>query len=169
MLTFKINEIPDGKSEEIIQLASAALDLTPYEFIGGEVHVYFEKYPGLIRTRFEVASKVMLACDRSLEQFQYPVKAVYSVLFDANAQDVSEDDQTSTKPLDAPGNLISITEEVRDTILLHIPARKLHPRFISEDGEELEFSFSTSEKENNSELAIDPRWEKLKSLKNKTN
>ncbi|TNE73155.1 DUF177 domain-containing protein [bacterium] len=169
MLTFKINEIPDGKSEEIIQLASASLDLTPYEFIGGEVHVYFEKYPGLIRTRFEVASKVMLACDRSLEQFQYPVKAVYSVLFDANAQDVSEDDLTTTKPLDIPGNIISITEEVRDTILLQIPIKKLHPKFIDENGEELEFSFSTELSESESESVTDPRWEKLKSLKNNTN
>lgn len=169
MLTFKINEIPDGKSEEIIQLAQTALDLNPYEFTGGTVHVYFEKYPGLIRTRFAVASQVMLTCDRSLEQFQYPVKAVYSVLFDANAKEVSEDDEITIKPLDILSNEISIEEQVRDTILLTIPIKKLHPRFYDENGEELEFSYTSTAEEKDAESVIDPRWEKLKALKNNTN
>lgn len=169
MLTFKINEIPEGKSLDHLKLTQADLDLSPYVFIGGDISVNFEKYIGLIRVHFEVASEVLLVCDRSLEQFPQPIKANYSVLFDANAKDVSEDALTTTKPLDVPGNILSIHDEVRDTILLKIPFKKLHPRYLDENGEETEFEFTTENKTDVEEEIIDPRWEKLKSLKTTTN
>lgn len=169
MLTFKINEIPEGKSLDHLKLTQADLDLSPYVFIGGDISVNFEKYTGLIRVHFEVASEVLLICDRSLEQFPQPIKAAYSVLFDANAKEVSEDALTTTKPLDVPGNIISIHDEVRDTILLKVPFKKLHPRFLDVNGEETDFEFITVLNTESNEEVIDPRWEKLKSLKTTTN
>lgn len=170
MLTFKINEIPEGKSSDHIKLTQSALDMSPYVFIGGDIAVNFEKYTGLIRVHFEITSEVLLTCDRSLEQFSQPIKAVYSVLFDVNAKDVSEDDKLTTKPLDIPGNIISIHDEVRDTILLNVPYKKLHPRYLDENGEETDFEYSTeSLAEEQETVQIDPRWEKLKSLKTITN
>jgi len=164
MLSFKINEIPEGKSEETILFTDNDLDLSPFSFKEGVVIVRFEKYTGQIRVRFTVSSKVLLICDRSLENFYYPVQADYSVLFDTSAKDISEDDKTTVKPLNIPANKISIGTEVRDTLLLHIPIRKIHPRFILENGEETDFEF-TSESDAEENTLSDPRWEKLKALK----
>jgi uncharacterized metal-binding protein YceD (DUF177 family) len=164
MLLFKINEIPEGKSEETVRFTESDLDLSPFSFTEGEVRVRFEKYTGQIRVRFTVVSKVLLVCDRSLEQFHFPIQADYSVLFDASAKEISEDDQTTVKPLNIPANVISIESEVRDTLLLHIPIRKLHPRFILENGEESAFEFTT-ESDAEEDTIADPRWEKLKALK----
>jgi uncharacterized protein len=61
---------------------------------------------------------------------------------------------------------MSITDELRDSILLEIPIKKLHPRFYDEHGEPLPFTkqFGTSDVPEE-----DPRWDALKNLKDKIN
>jgi len=55
MLSFKINEIPEGKSEETILFTDNDLDLSPFSFKEGVVIVRFEKYTGQIRVSFTVS------------------------------------------------------------------------------------------------------------------
>lgn len=165
MFTFKINEIPEGKSEETVLFGNNDLDLSPYSISDGVLFVHFEKYTSQVRLRFKVTSKILLLCDRSLEHFYYPIQAEYTVLFDAGAKEINEDEQTTVKPLVVSSNQISIETEVRDTILLQIPIRKIHPRFFNENGEEIDFEFSSETDTEENIESVDPRWEKLKSLK----
>jgi len=61
---------------------------------------------------------------------------------------------------------IDLEQDVRDTILLNLPTKKLHPRYLDEDGnpkEVLNEQFGDIPDED--EETIDPRWEKLKDLK----
>ncbi len=53
-----------------------------------------------------------------------------------------------------------------DSILLNLPVKKLHPRFLDDDGNPKEFvNQKFGEHTEEDETSIDPRWEALKELK----
>ena len=58
----------------------------------------------------------------------------------------------------------AIEQDVLDTILVHLPAKKLHPRFLDEKGNAIEFKTQSFGHFEDKEL-IDPRWAALKDLK----
>jgi uncharacterized metal-binding protein YceD (DUF177 family) len=102
----------------------------------------------------------------------FPVAENYEVVFKVDVREETEDEKSAVRRFDFDSNMISIREEVRDTILLSLPRKKLHPRFLDEDGNPTDFetkSFgpdkSGSDEQEDDELA-DPRWKKLKQLKN---
>ena len=161
MMKFKINEIQSGKTAESLELAEGSLDLEPHPFRGGNLDVEFERFPNLIRVKFTIQTNIELICDRSLDAYSAPVSSTHEILFDANVSERQEEETYTISPLPAASNLIDIEEEVRETILLNIPVKKLHPRFSEGDqaDELLEQSFPA-------ETVSDPRWETLKSLKN---
>jgi uncharacterized metal-binding protein YceD (DUF177 family) len=160
MLSFKINEIPKGKSTERVSISDGKLDLNGIEFRGLELEVAFEKREFAILVSFEFNGNVKLTCDRSLDEYWQPLSGSYSILFKEGAEEESEDAQMSVRRLDISGNIINIEEEVRDTLLLSIPLRKIHPRFYDENGELIDLEVQTEE---NTEP--DPRWDALKKLK----
>ena len=66
----------------------------------------------------------------------------------------------SVRRLDISGNIFNIENEVRDTILLTVPLKKIHPRYIDENGEMIELDLPKEASDD-----IYPRWEALKNLK----
>ncbi len=61
---------------------------------------------------------------------------------------------------------IDLAQDVRDTILLNLPTKKLHPRFLDEDGNPAEaISVKFGEAPAGNDDLIDPRWAALKELK----
>ncbi|SMO74759.1 YceD family protein [Gracilimonas mengyeensis] len=166
MLTFKIFEIPEGESEKTLDLASQELDLGELTFNGGTIDIKFYRTLHFIRTTFSVDAKVELICDRSLDAFDYEVQQDYEVLFKAEEVEETADESGAVRNYDHGGNQIDLEQDVRDTILLNIPTKKLHPRFLDDDGnpkEMLDEQFGDIPDEE--EDRIDPRWEKLKELK----
>lgn len=173
MLEFKIVEIPDEHSSRVETLEADALDLDPYEFRGGVLSLDFYRTLHFIKVRFQIETEVQLVCDRSLETYLHPVDTEYEVVFKVDVHEETEDEKSAIRRFDFDSNSISIRDEVRDTILLSLPTKKLHPRFLDEQGNPTEFETRTYGPENpddsdqqDDELA-DPRWEKLKQLKNK--
>lgn len=160
MLTFKINEIPKGKSTDKLEINEQDLDLHGLEFRGLTLNMEFEKREFTLMVTFHFEAEVQLICDRSLDEYWQPLTGSYSILFKVDAQEESEDDQMSVRRLDISGNIINIEDEVRDTILLAVPLKKIHPRYFDENGELIELDLP---KEASDE--IDPRWEALKNLK----
>src|SRR5699024_8292520 len=110
------------------------LDLSPYEFKGGEIELEFYRTLHFIRVNFEVHAEVELQCDRSLEMFIYPVDSEYEVVFKVDVEEETEDENGAVRRFDFSSNTFSIEEEVRDTIMLNIPMQALHPRFLDESG-----------------------------------
>lgn len=160
MIEFKINEIPDGKSDQV-------LTIDPQQFeLGGTVvntlrlRVHFDKSIDTIRVRFNVIANVTLICDRSLEPFDYVVDRDYEIVFSEEERDEVEDENSAVRSLHIHENKIRIDKEVRDTILLGIPVKKLHPKFLDENGNPTDFQKVYSDED-----YVDPRWEKLKHLK----
>lgn len=166
MLKFRIFEIPEGRSERTLELSSDELDTGDISFKGGKLNIEFYRTLHFIRTKFNIDAIVELVCDRSLTNFDYNVNQNYEVLFKAENIDESADENGAIRNYDHASKQIDLEQDVRDTILLNLPAKKLHPRFLDEQGnpkETLNEKFGDVSDED--EEKIDPRWETLKDLK----
>jgi uncharacterized metal-binding protein YceD (DUF177 family) len=167
-LVFNIVEIPEGESRRTVNLNADDLDTSPYDFKGAEIGLKFYRTLHFIRVSFHLESKLELVCDRSLEPYIQPIIADYEVVFKVDVKEETEDENGAVRRFNFSSNTLSIEEEVRETIMLHVPIKKLHPKFLDENGNPKNFetkSFGdTSDKEDTEE--IDPRWEELKKLKN---
>jgi len=166
-LEFNIVEIPEGESRRTVDLSEVDLDLSPYTFKGANIDLLFYRTLHFIRVNFHISSDVELICDRSLEPYIQPIESDYEVVFKVDVKEETEDENGAVRRFNFSSNTLSIEEEVRDTILLNIPIKKLHPKYIDEDGKATNFetkSFGDIPDEDETE-AIDPRWEKLKKLK----
>lgn len=166
-LEFNIVEIPEGESNRELELDEDDIDLSPYEFQGGEIQLKFYRALHFIRVNFHVETEVQLVCDRSLEHYTQPIDTDYQVLFKVDVQEEKADENGAVKSFNFSSNTLSIEDEVRDTLMLNIPMQKLHPKFLDEDGVPMDFEtkkFGETEKSGEEEQ-IDPRWEELKKLK----
>jgi len=165
MFTFKIFEIPDGKSSGLLQLKPESIDLGKLSIDTGKVQLEFEKTAHFIRVKLNIDADIELVCDRSLDAFLYHVSMPYEILFKFDLTEEAADERGSIRTINTQRNEINIEQDVLDTILLHLPAKKLHPRFLDENGNVKEFetqSFGNSDVE---EETMDPRWAALKDLK----
>jgi uncharacterized metal-binding protein YceD (DUF177 family) len=167
MFTFKIFEIADGKSTRTLLLTPQSMDMGEVLLRSGSIDLEFEKAQHFIRARLHIVASVRLICDRSLEEFEYPVNQHYNILFKFDPIEESEDEKGSIRNINQSKKEISIEQDVLDTILLNLPAKKLHPRFLDQHGNPSEFEteiFGASDTDE--EETMDPRWEALKDLKN---
>lgn len=160
MIEFKINEIPDGKSQQRLTLDPEQFDLGQDKLKDVELLVNFDKTIEAIRVKFQVLAHATLICDRSLEPFDHMIDRSYEIIFNDKNEEDSEDEHTALRRLNVFENKIRIDKEVRDTILLGIPVKKLHPKYLDENGNPTDFEKVYSDKN-----YVDPRWEVLKSLK----
>lgn len=166
MLKFKIFEIPEEQSEKTIELGSDVLDLGSLAFKSGMVHIEFYRTLHFVRTQFTVDAIVELICDRSLVAFDHEVHQDYEVLFKAEEVEESADENGAVRNYDHASKQIDLEQDVRDTILLNLPTKKLHPRFLDKEGNPKEvLNEQFGDIPEDEEDRIDPRWEKLKDLK----
>ena len=164
-LTFNIVEIPEGESRRKELLEPEDLDLSPYEFTGGAIKIDFNRQRRFIRVNYEVEAGVELVCDRSLKPFEYPVDTTYDVIFKTDVEQETEDESGAVRKFNISNNSFSIEKEVRDSIMLKIPIKKIHPDYRDEEGNVKEYEEkSFGEPPEDEEEQIDPRWEKLKEL-----
>ena len=85
-------------------------------------------------------------------------------MFKYNNQVDSEDEHGAIRNIDSRKNEINIKQDVLDTILVHLPAKKLHPRFLDDKGNATEFKTQSFGNFCDEDF-IDPRWAALKDLK----
>lgn len=127
----------------------------------GTCNIEMEKTDAMITLHFDVNGTIELECDRSLEHFDYPIQIKNELIYKYGDEEkeLSEDVYVITKGTQE----INIASFLFEIIHLEIPMKKVHPKFQDED-EDDEVIFS-SEKEEDSEESVDPRWEALKKLK----
>jgi uncharacterized metal-binding protein YceD (DUF177 family) len=162
MIEFKISEIPMGKSEREVNFSSGDIGLLDIPFEEGYLELDFERLHDSVKVNFFVEGLAQLTCDRSLEVFDYPISRSYSVLFRVDHAEDEEDEFTAARKLDLNKNKIDLTEVVRETILLEIPIKKLHPRFLDEDGNPTQFEIHFGGDEQPE--GEDSRWDALKKI-----
>jgi len=124
--------------------------------------VSLDKREAFIEADFTIKGTVNLICDRSLDEFDYPVSIHKKVVFKYGEvpQEVSDEIVIITPDQDK----LDLGQFIYEFIALQIPMRKLHPRFNENEIKEGLIYTSTVKKE---EETIDPRWEVLKKLNRK--
>ncbi len=164
-LTFRIQEIPEGISSRSVVLEPEDLEFRDIDLVRGELDLRFERRAEFIDVRFKVHAVVSVVCDRTLEPFETTLEGNYEVVFQPEVESVSETEHSKVKQINIDDLSVSIDEEVRDTLLLELPIKKVHPRFLDEEGKVKEFETKKFGSAAENEDEIDPRWEKLKKLK----
>lgn len=164
-LRIDLSPLEEGVHTFVLTPSVAALDLDPNRFADVRVHVLVNFYNGRALMHLEATAEATLECDRTLKLFQQEISGSYEVLFvpaaasehEAEASDAHDEIQE----ISPSHPEIDLTELVRDTLLLAIPARCISP-----EAEQMEiqtvFGALTSEDGD----VIDPRWEALRKLKN---
>lgn len=165
-LIFRLQEIPDGESNRKVDLEQGEFEVSDdITLQKGTVHVNFYKTDQFVQTRFTVEAETGLICDRSLRPYTADVKGTYTVHFEPEPEEETETEAEAIRRIPPEELALSIEKEVRDTIMLSLPARKIHPDLLDDEGRPLEFE--TKKFGKGPDDAIDPRWEKLKKLKKK--
>jgi len=166
-LRFDIQKIPEGESSKRVELPGEYFDLDDeMKLLEADISISFYRTDRFIKVTFGVNSSVELICDRSLDPFNKTIEGTFDILFQPDEIQESETERSAVKQIPADELVIDIEDEVRDTIMLNIPIKKVHPRYIDESGKPEEFGTARfGEVDDDEEDPIDPRWEKLKKLK----
>ena len=158
MVTINIATLKEGTHDVVLEPDAGDLDLDPDRFEAIRVAAHLNLFDARIVVELKVSSLATLECDRTLQLFQQELNGKYTLLFAPKDEVEGEDDEgfADVRPLDPWAREIEVTDVVRDTLLLSIPARCIAP---GAEDIEIETSYGASEKE------IDPRWEALARLR----
>lgn len=124
------------------------------------VDVALDKHETFLEGNFSIHGSASLTCDRSLDNFDYPVRISSKLIFKYGDEDreISED----VIMIHRGTETLELGHYIYEFIALAIPMKKLHPRFQQESDQEdtLVYTSEVDKKEED----IDPRWEMLKKL-----
>ncbi len=164
MLRIDITSFEAGEAYELnLTPTPEAADLDPETFDDIRAAVRLDVHRDRILVTLTARAQATLTCDRTLRSFAQPVQGSYCVLYGPPHM-VGQDGDAfeEVRPLDASAREIDISDVVRDTLLLALPQRKIAPGAEDED---LQMTFAPSEADEPDEASIDPRWEKLRELR----
>lgn len=165
-LIFDLQEIPDGKSERTVSLSEGDLELDDEVSLKkGDVHINFLRTNHFVEVDFTIDVDTELICDRSLKPFTKHLDGSYHVLFEPDNVEDTETEKGAVRQIPPEDLVLDIEKEVRDTIMLEIPVRKIHPDYLDSDGNTDDFETQKFGPEPDEEELIDPRWSELKKLK----
>ena len=162
MIQVDIKSLEPGIHEFEWEPEAGALELDPGVFRDLHVSARLDHHPSRIFVTLHTRADVRLVCDRTLVEYDDEVEGEHSVLFTGTEmlEDAGEQDD-EIRELKSGDELIDLTDLVRDTFILSIPARKIAPGAEVAD---IPLAFGKSA---SGEEAIDPRWEALRDLKAK--
>lgn len=166
-LIFNVQELPEGIHSVVCTLGPEDLGETGMDgvrFKSATVDIQFEKRSHFVKTDFTVSAELVLLCDRSLREYVHRVEGSYQVLFKPGLEERTIDVSSAMKPIDEGSLTLDLQQEVRDTILLDLPVRKIHPDYLDEDGRPTEFDVQSFGPKVEPGEDADPRWEKLRKL-----
>jgi uncharacterized metal-binding protein YceD (DUF177 family) len=126
----------------------------------GACEVELIKTDSMITLNLSIAGSVELTCDRSLEQFDYPIESTKELVFKYGIEEKELSDDVYVILKDT--QRINISDFLYQFISLEIPMKKLHPKYEGKDADPLIYQSDTEDEDENK---VDPRWEALKKLK----
>lgn len=130
------------------------------------VDVALNKHETFIEADFSIKGHATLTCDRSLDEFDYPINVNRKVIFKYG--DETREITDDVMMIDRGTVSLDLSQYIYEFIGLAVPMKKLHPRFEEDEKDEDEIIYSSStesEESTKPEEPVDPRWEKLKKLK----
>lgn len=167
-LIFNLQEIPEGESFRDISLSRDDVTFEEeVELKSGDLAVRFYRTAHFIEIKFDVSVTATLVCDRSLRKFDREIEGSYHVVYEPDPVEEFETEKSAVKRISAELPVIDITKEVIDTIILQIPIKIVHPDYLDELGNIIDFETKTygPPAADTDDERIDPRWVALKKLK----
>ena len=159
MIRIDIKSLEPGIHEFEWSPEAEALDLDSEVFRELKVEARLDFHPSRIFGTLRTSAQARLVCDRTLVEFDLPVKGNHSLLFSGEGLlEGMEEQDDDIRELTSTDEEIDLTDVVRDTFILSIPARKLAP---GAESEELPQVFGQAQSDG---PAVDPRWEALRKL-----
>ncbi|MFQ5570115.1 MAG: DUF177 domain-containing protein [Rhodothermales bacterium] len=165
MLRIDITSFAEGIHHVELEPDAQALDLDPDRFANIRVDAALDFFNDRILVTLQASAVATLECDRTLRPFDQSIEGAYRILYapPSFAHDREEDGDGSYEEVGVfqPSDReIDLTEAVRDTLLLAVPARKVAP---GAEDEAIQTIFGVAA--NAGEPPIDPRWEALRPLR----
>ena len=153
------------------QLSESFFKLFEFEEIQAPefvVQVDFEKLNTMINLNFELSGSYKAICDISGKEFDQNVFGEFELVVKFGEEYNDENDEVLILPHGAYE--VNIAQYLYELAVLAIPQKTIHPDIekgkMDDETKELLEKYSAGSHEENEETT-DPRWEKLKELKNK--
>lgn len=133
-----------------------------YEFFETEkghvdVILDLEKESALMILHFSIQGEMLLACDRCLSEFEFPLKGDFNLIVKFGDEFVEESEDVIVIP--ALESRIDVSQYIFEFINLLLPIKRVHPEIDQCDQTVIEKLAKYSEKKS------DPRWNALKNIK----
>ena len=157
MVRIDISAMSDGIHEVVANPSPEELELDPEKFDDIEARVRLDIGDHQILAELHISARAELICDRTLVPFQETVHGDFTVVFSKKAVGETAPDE-SMRPLDPATHELDLGDEMRDTLLLSMPLRKVAP-----DAQDADLVLRYGEHANDSN--VDPRWKALEALK----
>jgi len=127
-------------------------------------NILLTKTENLTTINFSIKGTVELCCDRSLELFDHPINVNKNLIIKYGLKNEELTDEIISIKRNTTS--INIAKYLYDYIMLAIPMKKIHPKFLDQykdtSNETLLIYSSYNETEN--EVEIDSRWDALQKL-----
>jgi len=133
----------------------------------GLCSVTLEKSELLMTLLFEIKGEVELVCDRSLEEFMFPLAINERLILKYG--DVLDDSRDDVWIVPHGIQTFNVKRNILEFINVAIPMKRLHPKFGEDDAEGMELIYSSGDGIESQEEDVDPRWAALQQLKNSKN
>lgn len=163
MLRIDLTPLSEGVHHVALDPPAQALDLDPDRFADIHLDAVLELFNDRILVTLHASATATLECDRTLAVFEQPIEGAYRILFvpPSFAPGQNRDDEAGyeeVRVFQRSDRDVDVTEAVRDTLVLAVPARKVAP---GAEGLDIPTVFGSPP----AEAALDPRWEALRSLR----
>jgi uncharacterized protein len=129
-----------------------------------EVKLSLTKTATLLDMNFNINGEVVLVCDRSLEEFNFPISIEKKLI--AKLSDKNEELTDELITIDRSESVINVAQFIFEYVALEIPMKKLHPKFEDEESDGDILIYTSEKNKDEKEEEIDPMWAALKKLKN---
>jgi len=161
MLTVDITSLSSGIHQLELSPSAEAAGLDPTTFEDVHVEAELQCHRDRILVTLLATATAELTCDRTLQLYEQPLEGHYSVLFGPPSMVGQEGEAfDEVRPFDPSDREIDLTDVVRDTLLLALPQRRIAP---GAEDEPIAREFGAPEDEE--ETPVDPRWSKLRKLR----
>ena len=167
MMRIKISGLENGTYEEDFEDDIDKIDLTEPLFGKYITNVVLNKFDDQIILEASTTAGANFICDRCGKEFKQTVKSRYKMIYLLRSIEGAEEEINITY-LSPDTNIIDISKEVRDYMILSIPMKRL----CKEDCKGLCVKCGTDLNEKQCDCSddeIDDRWKVLMELKNKLN
>jgi uncharacterized protein len=166
MLTVDITEYTSGAHHLSLDPTAEKASLDADRFRDVHVEADLQCHRDRILVQLHASAVATLTCDRTLQSFEQTLEGDYSVLFGPPSMAGDGEEGAlydEVRPLRRSDREIDLTDIVRDTLHLAVPQRCIAP---GAEDESIQTTYGAPDAEETSDDGpVDPRWSKLKQLR----